>query len=57
MVQTVKSLPAAQETQARAPGGEDVRKGERLPTAVFLPGEPRGQGAWWTYSTERRSQT
>ena len=49
MVQMVKSLPAVQETQARSPGGEDVLERGVAPTAVFLPGEPRGQRSMADY--------
>lgn len=58
MVQMVKSLslPAVQETQARSPGGDVLERGV-APTAVFLPGEPRGQRSMADYSTQHRSQT
>ena len=48
VVQTVKNLPAMQETCVRSLGWEDPLE-ERAwpPTPVFLPGEPMETGAWW----------
>ena len=43
MAQTVKNLPAMQETQVRSLGQEDPWRREWLPTPVFLPGEFCGQ--------------
>ena len=43
MVQTVKNLPAFQETWVRSLGWEDLLEKEWLPTPVFLPGEFYGQ--------------
>ena len=41
--QTVKNLPAMQETWVQSLGGEDRWRRERLPTLGFLPGEFHGQ--------------
>ena len=41
MVQTVKSLPAMQETQVQSL--DDPRRREWVPSPVFLPGESQGQ--------------
>ena len=38
VAQTVKNLPAVQETQVRSLGREDPLEKEWLPTPVFLPG-------------------
>ena len=46
MAQTVKNLPAKQETWVQEDsdlGQEDSLEKEWLPTPVFLPGECRGQ--------------
>ena len=44
VAQTVKNLPAMQETTVRSLGWEDpLEKGWLLPTPVFLPGEFHGQ--------------
>ena len=43
MVQTVKNLPAMQETWVPSLGWEDPFEKEKLPTPVFLPGEFHGQ--------------
>ena len=43
MVQTVKNLPAMQETWVPSLGWEDPFEKEKLPTPVFLPGEFCGQ--------------
>ena len=48
--QTVKNLPAIQETQVRSLGQEDCWRREWLPTPVFLPGEsqePNGLSSPW----------
>ena len=39
MSQTVKNLPAMQNTQLQALSGEDPLEKERQSTPVFLPGE------------------
>ena len=43
LVQTVKNLPAMQETQIQFLGEEDPQRSEWQLTPVFLPGEFRGQ--------------
>ena len=43
MVQTVKNLPAMQETWVRSLGWEDPLEKEQPPSPVFLPGEFHGQ--------------
>ena len=43
MAQTVKNLPAMQETQVQSLGWEDPWRRKRLPTPIFLPGELHGQ--------------
>ena len=50
MVQTVKNLPAMQETEVRSLGQEDPWRREWLPTPVFLPGEFHGQRRQLNYS-------
>ena len=51
VAQSVKSLPAMQETQVQSPGWEDPL--EKKPTPVFLPGEFHeqrslvGYSPWW----------
>ena len=42
----VKNLPAMRETWVWALDLEDPLEKEQLPTAVFLPGEFHGRGAW-----------
>jgi len=50
VAQTVKILPARQETQVRSMGQEDpVEKGTQ-PPPVFLPGESHGQRSLAGYS-------
>ena len=43
LAQSVKNLPAVQETGIQFLGGEDPLEKEVLPTPVFLPGEFHGQ--------------
>jgi len=43
VAQTVKNLPAMQETQVQSLGWEDPLEEARQPTPVFLPGESPGQ--------------
>ena len=50
MAQTVKNLPAMQETQVRSLGQEDPLEKGSLPTPVFLPGEFHGQRSPAGYS-------
>ena len=42
MVQTVKNMPAVQETEVRSLGWEDPWRREWLPTPVLLPGKFHG---------------
>ena len=48
--QTVKNLPAVQETGVPFPGWEDPLEKGWLPTPVFLPGEFHGQRSLVGYS-------
>ena len=50
MVQIVKNLPAAQETQVQFLGQEDPLEKEMQPTPVFLPGKFHGQRILAGYS-------
>ena len=51
MAQTVKNLPAMQETQVKFQGWEDpLEKGMAIPTPVFLPGEFHVQKSLVGYS-------
>ena len=43
VAQTGKTMPAVWDTQVQSLGREDPLEKKRLPTAVFLPGEPHGQ--------------
>jgi len=43
MVQTVKNLPAVQETEIQFLGWEDFWRRKRLLTPIILPGEFHGQ--------------
>ena len=43
VAQTVKNLPAMQETWVRSLGREDPWRREWQPTPVFLPGESHGR--------------
>ena len=53
MAQTVKNLPAMQETWVGSLGGEDPLEKGMQPTAVFLPGEFYGQRNLADYSPWR----
>ena len=58
MTQTVKNLPATQETWVQSLGWEDPWRSERLPTPVFLPTEFHGQRSLLGYSPwGHKSQT
>ena len=58
MAQTVKNLPAVQETQVRSLGREDPLEKEWQPTPVFLPGILWTDRAWWaTVRGVTKSQT
>ena len=50
MAQTVKNLPAMQETQVQSLGWEDPLEKEWQPTPVLLPGESHGQRSLADYS-------
>ena len=50
MAQTVKNLPAVQETQVQSLGQEDVLEKGMVPTPVFLSGESHGQRSLVGYS-------
>ena len=45
VAQTVKNLPAMQETQVRSLGQEDPLEKGMAAHSIFLPGEPQGRGA------------
>ena len=49
--QTVKNLPAAQETQIQSLSREDPLEKGMAPTPVFLPGEFHGQRILVGYSS------
>ena len=51
MAQTVKNLPAVQETGVGSLGWEDPWGRAWQPTPVFLPGEFHGQGSLVGYSS------
>ena len=46
MAQTVKNMPAMQETQAQSLGREDPLEKGMVTTPVFLPENPRNRGTW-----------
>ena len=48
MAQTIKNLPAMQETQVWSLAWEDFWKRKWLPTPVFFPGEFCGQRSWFS---------
>ena len=50
MDQTVKNLPAVQETQVQSLGQEDELEKGMVPTPVFLSGESHGQRSLVGYS-------
>ena len=50
MAQTVKNLPAMQETQVQSVGSEDPLEKEMATTPVFLPGQFHGQRSLVGYS-------
>ena len=59
MAQLVKNVPAMWETWVQSLGWEDPLERERLPTAVFWPGEFHGLCSRWVHkeldTTERLS--
>ena len=56
IAQLVKNLPAMQETLVRFPGREDPWSRERLPTAVFQPGEFHGLYSPWGHKENRENE-
>ena len=46
VAQTVKNLPAMQETGTQPLVSKIPGRGERLPTPVFLSGESHGRWSW-----------
>ena len=50
MAQTVKNLPAVQETQVQSLGQEDPLEEEMATTTIFLPGKSHGQRSLVSYS-------
>ena len=50
VAETVKNLPAMQETQVRSLGKEDPWRKKWLPIPVFLPGAFHGQRSLAAYS-------
>ena len=50
VAQTVKNLPAVQETRLQSLGWEDPLERKWLATLVFLPGECHGQRSLAGYS-------
>ena len=57
MAQMVKNLPATWETLAQSLGQEDPLRRACQPTAVFLPGEFRGQRSLVGYSPWGRRES
>ena len=59
VAQTIKNLPAIQETQVQSVGRDMSSipgKGNGYPTPVFLPGELHGQGSLAGYSPWSRKE-
>ena len=50
VAQTVRNLPAVQETQVQSLGWEDPWRRKLQPTPVFVPGESHGQRSLVGYS-------
>ena len=57
MAQTVKRLPAMQETQVPSPGWEDPLEKEMEPTPVFWSGKFHGQRSLEGYSPGGRKES
>ena len=58
MAQSVKNLPAMQETRVRSLGREDTLEKETATTLVFLPRKSQGQRSLVGYSPwGRKSRT
>ena len=57
MAQTVKNLPAMQETQVQSVGSEDPLEKEMATTPVFLPGQFHGQRSLVGYSPWRGKES
>ena len=47
VAQTVKNLPAMQETWAQSLGQEDPLEKGMATHSIFLPGKPMERGVWW----------
>ena len=56
MAQTVKNLPAIQETWVQSLGWEDPLEEEMQPTPVFLPEKSHGQRSLAGYSSWDRKE-
>ena len=52
VTQTVKNLPAKQETQVQSLGWDDPWRREWLPTLLFLPEKSHGQSSLVGYSPQ-----
>ena len=57
VVQTVKNLPAMQETWVQSLGGEDPWRRKWQPTPIVLPGRFHGQRSLTGYSSRGRKQS
>ena len=57
VVQTVKNLPAMQETWVQSLGGEDPWRRKWQPTPIVLPGRFHGQRSLTGYSSQGRKQS
>ena len=58
MAQTIKNLPAKQETWVWSLGREDPLRKKMASTPVLLPENPMDRGAWWaTVHRVTKSQT
>ena len=57
MAQTVKRLPAMQDTRVRSLGWEDPWRRKWQPTPVSLPGESHGQRSLVGYSPQGRKES
>ena len=52
MVQTVKNLPAVQETWVRSLGQEDLEKGLAPHCRILGLENPMDRGAWWAAESD-----
>ena len=57
MAKMIKNRPAVQETQVQSSGREDPLEKERLPSPVFLPGEPHRQRSLAGCSPQGRQES